>query len=527
MTRNSLIRYAARTALVAAVSSALLCGAERSASCSRIERLPVIDPDYSGIVIPPNIAPLNFMIRENAPRYRVQIYAGSGDTIRVAAAGPSAKVVIPPAEWRKLLRANRGRTLTIDVYEKKDGRWSRYHPVTNRIAADTVDGWLVYRKILGYKSIPEMDIRQRSLAGFDDRTVLNNRTMSVKSLACINCHSFRNNAPDDMIIHLRGEMQGMLLASGGRVQKIDTRTEFNKGPASYASWHPSGELIAFATMKVNQTLHSIGEPRVVLDEASDLIIYNVRTNTITTHPSIADPGRMETLPEWSPDGSALYFCSAPRPEKADDAFYTNLGYRRIKYDIMRVSFDMTTGAWGAPETVVSSRQNGLSNVQPKISPDGRFLLFVAMPWSYFAVYSDESDLWMMDLSTRAFRRLDNVNSASTESFHSWSSNGRWFVFNSRRRDGMCGLPYFAFVDTAGSVSRPFLLPQRDPAFYETQLKSFNVPVLVSGPVRVGWRELSRAAGGAAAEKKVLFDPRVPLDGMTGASARAEASGYAP
>jgi hypothetical protein len=150
-----------------------------------------------------------------------------------------------------------------------------------------------------------------------------------------------------------------------------------------------------------------------------------------------------------------------------------------------------------------------------------------MPYSYFAVYSDESDLWLMDLSTRAFRRLDNVNSASTESFHSWSSNSRWFVFNSRRRDGLCGLPYFAFVDTAGNVSRPFLLPQKDPAFYETWLKSFNVPVLVSGPVRAGWRELSRAASDPAAEKTVLLDSRVPLDGMTGASARAMTGGYVP
>ncbi|MBN2188554.1 MAG: PD40 domain-containing protein [Chitinispirillaceae bacterium] len=524
------IRRIAAIALAAAASSAVLCGGETFSSCPRIERPPAIDPDYSGTVVPPNIAPMNFMIREDASRYRVHIFTEAGDTIRVTANGPSAKVVIPQAQWRTLLRANRGRTLTIAVYEKRGGRWSPYHPIVNRIAGDTVDGWLVYRKILGYKSIPDMEIRQRSLAGFDDRTVLDNRTLSTKSMACINCHSFRNNAPDDMIIHLRGEGQGMLLASGNRVQKIDTRTEFNKGPASYSSWHPSGELIAFATMKVNQTLHSTGEPRVVLDEASDLIIYNVATNTMSTHPSIADPGRMETLPEWSPDGRFLYFCSAPGPEKADDSFYTNLGYREIKYDIMRVSFDMTADAWGVPETLVSSRQNGLSNVQPKISPDGRFLLFVTMPWSYFAVYSDESDLWMMDLATRAprsCRRLDNVNSTSTESFHSWSSNGRWFVFNSRRRDGICGLPYFAFVDTAGSVSKPFLLPQRDPAFYETWLKSFNVPVLVSGPVRAGWRKLGRAVDDQAAGKAVRLDPRVPLEGMTGASARVMTGAYVP
>jgi hypothetical protein len=510
-----------------ALSSALLCGGERLDPCLCIERLPVVDPDYSGTVIPPNMAPLNFVIREDAARYRVRIFAAGGDTIRIAAGGPSGRVVIPTTAWGRLLRANRGGTLTFEIYGKKGGRWTRYHPVENRIAPDTIDGWLVYRKILGYKSIPDMEIRQRSLGCFEDRTVLSNRTVSTRSLACINCHSFRGNAPDDMIIHMRGEGQGMLLASGGRVEKIDTRTTFNRGPASYASWHPSGEFIAFATMKVNQTLHSTGEPRVVLDEASDLIIYNVKTNTVSTHPAIADPGRMETLPEWSPDGRFLYFCSAPQPVKADDAFYADLGYRTIKYDVMRISFDGASGAWGVPETLVSSRQNGLSNVQPKVSPDNRFLLFVTMPWSYFAVYSDESDLWLMDLAARRCRRLDEVNSSSAESFHSWSANGRWFVFSSRRRDGICGLPYFAFVDTAGGVSKPFLLPQKDPAFYETLLKSFNVPVLVSGPIRDGWRALSRAAAGADAGKTVLLDPRVPVDGMGGASVRTMGGGYAP
>ena len=265
---------------------------------------------------------------------------------------------------------------------------------------------------------------------------------------------------------------------------------------------------------------------MVLDEASDLIIYNVDSNLIFTDPVIADPRRMETLPEWSPDGRWLYFCSAPQPEKADEAFYVNLKYRDIKYDIMRVPFDIVTGKWGALDTVVSSRQTGLSNVQPKISPDGRFMLFVTMPYSYFAVYSDQSDLWLLDLSSRRFRRLDEVNSASTESFHSWSSSGGWFVFNSRRRDGMCGLPYFARVDTAGYVSKPFLLPQKDPSFYETCLKSFNVPVLVKGPVRAGWRELSRAAGDPAAMRKARFKSELEA-GLPDAPARAAADGYVP
>jgi len=518
VTKKRLIYCISGIALVAVMAGAVVFRGEKIVTYSRIQRLPVIDPDYSGTVIPPNIAPLNFVINENAPHYRVKIYAATGDTIQIH----TGRVHIPVAKWKKLLQLNRNRMLTIDIYEKRNGRWYRFNSITNLISSDEVDGYLVYRKILGYKSIPEMAIRQRTLGSFDDRTVLNNRTLSTKAMACINCHSFCNNKPDNMIIHMRGEGQGMLLVTDKKVVKIDTRTKFNKGPASYASWHPSGQLIAFAVMKVTQMLHSVDDPRVVFDEASDLLIYNVKSNLISTHPSIADPRRMETLPEWSPDGRYLYFCSAPRPEKVDDAFYTNLKYREIKYDLMRVPFDIATGTWGPLDTMVSSRQTGLSNVQPKISPDGRYLLFVMMPYSYFAVYNDESDLYLLDLSNRTCRRLDNVNSNSTESFHSWSSNSRWFVFNSRRRDGLCGCPYFAHIDTAGNVSKPFILPQKDPAFYTTCLKSFNVPVLTSEPVKTDWRDLSKAA-----KKIAQLDPKVPLDGISGASARKTADSYVP
>ncbi|MBN1309703.1 MAG: PD40 domain-containing protein, partial [Chitinispirillaceae bacterium] len=408
--QKSLSYSLAGIAAVAIIAGGIMIKNEKIGPCSAVERLPVIDPDYAGIVIPPNIAPLNFTIREGASRYRIKIYAATGDTIRVNAVGPAAVVNIPIRKWKRLLQSNRGKILTIDIYAKHRTAWRRFTSITNRIAREPIDGYLVYRIIFGYKSIPEMEIRQREIGSFNEKTVLNNRTLSTRSLACINCHAFCSGKPDRMIIHLRGEGQGMLLAAGKKIVKIDTRSDFNRGPASYASWHPGGDLLAFAVMNVTQALHSVGDPRVVFDETSDLIIYNIKSNLISTNPSIADTLRMETLPEWSPDGRRLYFCSAPRPEKIDGAFFIDLKYRDIKYDLMRIPFDIRTGAWGAPETVLSARETGMSNVHPKLSPDGRYLLFIMMPYSYFAVYDDSSDLCLMDLSTRKYRRLDAANS---------------------------------------------------------------------------------------------------------------------
>ena len=259
------------------------------ASYSEVRRAPCIDPDYSGTIVPPNIAPMNFIIKEDAERYCTKIYAAKGDTIRINSGSP--RVLIPRSQWRKLLQLNRGSTMTIDIYARKTGgSWSRFDPIVNRISSEDIDGYLVYRKILGHQTIPDMVIAQRTVANFDERVVLDNRTLSTDRLSCINCHSFCNYNPDRMIIHMRGKGQGMLLVNGKKVVKIDTRTKFNKSPASYASWHPSGKLIAFAVMKVNQAIHSVDDPRVVFDEASDLIIYNVETNRISTFPLIADPG---------------------------------------------------------------------------------------------------------------------------------------------------------------------------------------------------------------------------------------------
>ncbi|MBN1307904.1 MAG: hypothetical protein JXA18_08310, partial [Chitinispirillaceae bacterium] len=112
-------------------------------------------------------------------------------------------------------------------------------------------------------------------------------------------------------------------------------------------------------------------------------------------------------------------------------------------------------------------------------------------------------------------------------FHSWSSNGRWFVFSSRRRDGLCTLPYFAYIDTAGNVSKPFLLPQRDPRCYTTLLTSFNVPVLAKGPVTADWRALSTAAGNPESNLSARLDSNVRLDGITNASVRINEGRFAP
>lgn len=72
----------------------------------------------------------------------------------------------------------------------------------------------------------------------------------------------------------------------------------------------------------------------------------------------------------------------------------------------------------------------------------------------------------------------------TESYHTWSSSGKWLVFSSRRIDGLYTRPYFTHWNSDGSFTKPFILPQENPLFYDRYLKSYNIPELVKSKVRL-------------------------------------------
>ena len=101
-----------------------------------------------------------------------------------------------------------------------------------------------------------------------------------------------------------------------------------------------------------------------------------------------------------------------------------------------------------------------------------------------------------------YHGLDNANSDDVESYHSWSSNGRWFVFSSRRIDGLYTSPYFAHIAEDGTVSKPFLLPQAESSFYEDFMQSYNIPEFVSGKIEISPRSLVNAAEGPSVGVKM-------------------------
>jgi len=452
-----------------------------------VDRLPHIRPDYAGVVIPPNLAPLNFAVKEPGTHYRVKIYSSSGKDIHIMSRSP--KIVIPPRPWRELLAVNRGEELLSDIYVRKsDGHWCRFDAVTNTIAHEDIDQYLVYRLIRPiYQHAREpMVVYQRNLASYDESVILHGESFGG---GCLNCHTFHNNRTDKMTIGIRPKPADpwghcTLISQESIVTNVNTKF-------GYTSWHPSGQLVAYSLNKVCQFPRLVGaELRGVVDLDSDVVYYQVGSQTVKTTGGISEPDRMETYPTWSPDGKYLYFCSAPIPW-SDRNTVPPKGYEKVRYDLMRVSYDIETDTWGEAETVLSADETGLCIMLPRISPDGKLLLFCMCEYGCFPIYQPNSDLYLMDLETGAYRRLE-INSERCESWHSWSSNSRWFAFSSKRRDGLLTRLYLSYLDEAGKAHKPVLLPQKDPTFYDSFLKTYSVPELVIEPVQVSSTDLAAA-----------------------------------
>jgi hypothetical protein len=459
-----------------------------------VDRPARIRPDYTDTVLPPNIAPPNFVVEEPGTAYGVRIRAPEGEAIHVA--GRSPRITIPPAPWRRLLRANRGGKLHFDVYVRPDGGpWTRFAPIRNAIAEADVDRYLFYRLMKPiYILRVNLAIHQRDLETYEESVVLSNRTFRG---GCINCHCFAPGHPDQLIVHSRGggrgsEWSGMTVVRQGRIIKVDTRAlvrdpESKRGrvtqsQAAYTAWHPNGRLAAFSANKIAQFFHSAGENRDVFDSESDLALYHADSNTVTTTLAISQPDRLETFPTWSPDGRHLYFSSAdPMPMER---------YEEVRYDLMRIGYDPDSGRWGEVEPVLRAEETGLSITEPRVSPDGRWVLFCMSAYGAFPAYQPSSDLYLLDLETRQHHRLA-ANSPRTESWHCWSRNGRWIAFASKRRDGVFARIYFSYVDEEGRAHKLLLLPQKDPALYDRLIKTYNVPELADAPAPAQGRALAR------------------------------------
>ena len=449
---------------------AALLSCSDSVKVSRtLDAMPAIFPDYNGVVIPPNMAPLNFALDDQDAGSRA-VFSFGGQQFEVK--GEKGSIVIPPSKWKNLLESAAGDSIQVTVQVKQGNEWVAYSPFTIRVAPEKVDSYLAYRLIdPGYELWNKMGIYQRDLESYTQIPIIENK-MSGNN--CVNCHSFCMQDPNKMLFHMRETFPGTILVDGDKIEKLNTKTKETISPLVYPSWHPSGKYVAFSVNTTKQAFHLNDRNRVEKHE-------------IVTASNIFSKDAFETFPTFSPDGKTLYFCTAearPIPQE----------YSEVKYNLCSVSFDPVTRAFGAQvDTLYNAKSGGMSASFPRVSPDGRYLLYTLSGYGNFSIWHKDADLYMADLQTGTSRPLVEVNSDDVESYHSWSSNSRWVIFSSRRMDGLYTRPYIAYIDEKGNACKPFLLPQKDTGFYDRFMMSYNIPEFITGKVKVGGRVLGLKA----------------------------------
>jgi hypothetical protein len=494
-----------------------------------LDRAPAIYPDYRDVTIPPNIAPLNFDVQENAARFVACVFEEGAE--RPVATFSGKEIRFSQRKWRRLLERNIGKTLrfelfALDVVDEEDKAkrenggngvngvngegWVKFNEWTVCVSPDSIDPWVSYRLVFpGYEYYSDLALWTRALETFEERPIIRARLVAERT--CVNCHTFQAGQTDSFLFHLRFKKPGTVVVDGGDVKKVDLNAEGLDAGCAYAAWRPNSPHVAFSSNQTAQIFHTRNKNRInVLDSFSDLLLYDVKKNELT--PILpSDDNFLPTYPTWSPDGKTLYYCCAKAPDfktarqpvaaRKDEVPHLQDEFR---YDVMKVDFDEKTGKFGTPERVFDAVALDKSAAFPRVSPDGKTLMFTLARRGCFPIWFRDADLWTLDLATGKARALDEVNSPTEpDSWHSWSSNGRWFVFSSRRDDGSHTRLYFAHIGENGEVSKPFMLPQRDPVKTLNSTKSFNVPELTVEPVEISERKLLRDAQNETPEKAKL------------------------
>ena len=473
------------------------CGTQVPEVFTEKDVLPRIYPDYVGVTIPVNVAPLTFALDESADGMVARYTAGDVEIVC------SGKMQPDTDEWQQLIsQATKPGKIKVDVYakecskemsskemsNKETGGWVHYKPFDIYVSPDSIDPYISYRLIPpSFVSYEALTISQRCLENYDESVIYDNMLCGFeKEGQCINCHSYQQYNPNRMQFHARQKSGGTVIAYDGQIKKVNMRNDSILSAGVYPAWHPWLKLIVYSTDQTHQAFHTVDPNKIeVFDSESDIIAYDIDRGVVMNLEN--DTTEMEVFPAWAPDGRTLYYCSAHFEREHSTASRNMEVVRRAKdlhYNLYKKSFDPETRQFGPRELVFSADSLGRSAVLPRISADGRYLIFTMGSYGYFHIWHHDADLWMLDLQTGEARALDEINSDDTESYHTWSSSGRWLVFSSRCDDGSYTRPFFAHLGDDGRFGKPFELPTADPLYHRQLLRCYNIPEFMRGPVTI-------------------------------------------
>ncbi|MCF0163801.1 MAG: PD40 domain-containing protein [Bacteroidales bacterium] len=444
-------------------------------SCSTTEHSGALkmEPDYTNIAIPCNIAPLNFKIG-GAGKIAVTIEGTSTYTFK----GHNGQLRFPLKEWKKMLEAEKGRKVSISVKSSS----GVIGPFFWDIRPETIDRYMSYRLIEpAYEVWNKLTIVERDITCFEERLMGDN---NITENACMNCHVSNRAETPANFMHVRGKGGGTIYTHGDKLLKINTSTD-STSVAVYGEIDSRGRYGVFTTANIVPILHSAPNGRMeVYDKESDLIIIDFENLTVTSSPLVRGEATQETFPCFSADGKTIYFARAEHLEQPRETM-------QMHYNLYAIDFDHESGTFGNNLRLVwDAASQGLSVSFPRCSPDGKYLVMSVSNYGTFPIWHRETDLALLNIESGEVSLMEETNAPGSDTYHCWSGNSAWLCFASKRDDGMFGRPYISFMGENGGT-KPFVLPQKDPDHYEMMTKSFNIPELYDRSEKYNSKDIAK------------------------------------
>jgi tetratricopeptide (TPR) repeat protein len=421
----------------------------------------------------------------------------------------AARTWIPdPATWAAVKKHSvaGAATVTISGFAAGNPRQpvSRGHMLLNA-SADSVGAPIFYRDVplmpsktekgvikpLDTRAVPLIAWRLRNVAETQSRVLLEDMH------TCANCHSFSRDG-QTLGMDLDGPENDKSLYTLVSVQQKTTIR--NEDVISWTSFRRElGNQLREGFMsqvspdgrRVVTTIKPPGTPgphfyyvanfedyrflQVFYPTRGILVWYDRDARKLQQLPGADDPRYVHTNAVWSPDGKYLVFARAeaknPYPADGKMAAYANDPAEvQIQYDLYRIPFN--DGKGGKAEPIAGASRNGMSNSFPKISPDGRWIVFVEARNGL--LMRPDSQLYIVPAAGGPARRM-RCNTPLMNSWHSFSPNGRWLVFSSKSRSPYTQM-FLTHIDAEGRDSPAILIENSTAAN-----RAVNIPEFVNIP----------------------------------------------
>ncbi len=372
-----------------------------------------------------------------------------------------------------------------------------------QVSADSVSAPIFYRDVplmpsetekgfikpLAASAIPLIAWRMRNLSESSSHVVMTGLH------TCANCHSFAANGKT-LGLDMDGPQNDKGLYALAPIQKRMTiRTEDMVSWSSFRGEEGSQLRVGFMSQVspdgryVATTIRPPGTRssqfyyvsnfkdyrflQVFYPTRGIIAWYDRTTKSLQPLPGADDPQYIQSNAVWSPDGKYMVFSRAvakdPYRDDGKMAAYANDPLEvQIQYNLYRIPFN--NGKGGTPEPIAGASNNGMSNSFPKISPDGKWIVFVQAHNGQ--LMRPDGKLYIVPAVGGVARRM-NCNTQLMNSWHSFSPNGRWMVFSSKSRSPYTQM-YLTHIDANGNDTPAILIENSTAAN-----RAVNIPEFVN------------------------------------------------